>query len=406
MHELDVALAVIFATVLLLGLVSDAVERSWLSSPILALGIGVLVGPAALDWLDPARWGSEPVILEQAARLTLAVSLMGVALRVRREDLRALARPVGWLLGLGMAVMWVVSAGLAHVTLGLGALAALLVGAVVTPTDPVVSSAIVTGRFARENLSGRLRDTLSLEAGANDGLAYPFVLLPILLLLHPTGEALSLFAGRTLLAGVLLAVGAGVLVGWTAAHALRVAERRGWIGEHSLLTTTLALSLATLGTAGLVHADALLSVFVAGLVFNACADRKEEHEDENVQEAIAKLFTRPIFVLLGLALPWAAWGERPLAFAAFALSILALRRPLALLALWPALKGDVRGADLLFLGWFGPIGVAALYYSTLAWHETGDATAFHAASAAIVASVVLHGLSAAPLTRWHARAVR
>ena len=421
MHSMNVALAVVGATVLALGLVSDGLKRGSISEPVLALGVGVLVGPVGLGWLDLAEWGDQHLILEEAARLTLAISLMGVALRIDPSDLRALARPVGWLLTGGMLAMWAISSGVAALALGLGMLPALLLGAVVTPTDPVVASAIVSGRFARSHLRQSLRDTLSLEAGSNDGLAYPFVLLPILLLAHPPEAALMEWLGRGLLAGVLMAAGIGVGLGLALAHVLRWAERHDMIGHHSLITTTVALSLATLGVARLAGADALISVFAAGLAFNVAADRSEEHEEEDVQEAIGKLFTRPVFVLLGLALPWAAWAERPLAFASFALGLLVLRRPLALLVLAPALlsraaggtgadeawaganRAKLTGSDVAFLGWFGPVGVAALFYALIALRETGDPAAWHAASAAIVASLIAHGVTAAPLTRRHAR---
>lgn len=264
-----------------------------------------------------------------------------------------------------------------------------------------------------------------------------FVLLPVLFLAHPPGTALVEWLARGLLAGVLMAAGIGVALGVGLAHILRWAGRRDLIGHHSLLTTTVALSLTTLGAARLAGADALVSVFAAGLALNATADRREEHEEEDVQEAIGKLFTRPVFVLLGLALPWAAWAERPFAYGAFAIGTLVLCRPLALLALAPALRlpngdettadaaGTSKGttdnntmgkgseadrtnrmrADLAFLGWFGPVGVAALFYALFALRETGDPTAWHAASAAIVLSLIAHGVTAAPLTRRHARAV-
>ncbi len=87
MSELNIALAVVGGSVLILGLLSGLIRRSILSEPLVALLVGVLLGPAALGLLEPAGWGSQETILEQAARLTLAISLMGVALRLPRESL-------------------------------------------------------------------------------------------------------------------------------------------------------------------------------------------------------------------------------------------------------------------------------------------------------------------------------
>ena len=250
---------------------------------------------------------------------------MGVALRLEREDIARLARPIAWLLTAGMVAMWLVSSIVAWLAFGASAWVCLLIGAVVTPTDPVVASSIVSGRFARSYLRSGLRDTLSRESGANDGLAYPFVMLAIVMLAHPAGEALARWAFEAVLIGVVLAVPIGLALGWGTARLLRLARSHGVVERHSPMTTTIALSLATLGLAALAGADALVSVFVAGLAYNWADRRDDENEEEDVQEAIAKLFTRPILVLFGTLLPWEAWAERPWAFALFALAILALR---------------------------------------------------------------------------------
>ena len=406
MSALDLVLATFGGTVLALGLVAGIVQRSPAADPMLAVAAGVAIGPAGLGLVDPAAWaapGEGARVVEQAARLTLAIALMGVALRLRREDIVRLARPLAWLLTAGMAAMWLVSSLVAWLAFGASAWLCLLIGAVITPTDPVVASSIVSGRFARSHLRGGLRDTLSLESGANDGLAYPFVMLAVLMLTHPPGEALARWAWEAVLVGVGLAVPIGLALGWGTARLLGLARARGLVEHHSLMTTTIALSLTVLGAAALAGADALVSVFVAGLAYNWADRRDDEGEEEDVQEAIAKLFTRPIFVLLGVLLPWEAWGERPWAFALFALGVLALRRPAAIGALAPVLRSRHAPRDLAFMGWFGPVGVAALFYAMLALRETGHALVWHAAAAAILASVAAHGATAAPLTRRHAR---
>lgn len=399
MSELNVALAAVGGSVLALGLLSALIRRSILSEPLVALLTGVLLGPAALGLLDPAGWGSQETILTQAARLTLAISLMGVALRLpRREPLRDW-RSLAVLLGLLMPLMWLASGLLVYLILGLPLLVALLVGAVVTPTDPVVSSTIVTGDLAEKNLPDRVRYTLSAESGANDGLAYPFVILPILLLSRPPGEALSHWLTHTLLREVGVAVIFGALVGYGAGRLLEWAYGKGIMEQTSFLAYTLALSLAVLGAAKLLGSDGILAVFVAGLAFNAAVSEGDRAEEERVQEAVNRFFILPIFVLLGLTIPWAGWLELGWAGLLLALAVLLLRRLPAVLALRPLL-GRVRGTyDALFLGWFGPIGVAALYYASLSVGEAGVEEAWVVGSLIICASILVHGLSATPLTR-------
>ena len=403
MEQLNIALAVTGAMVLLIGLLSNPIKKSPLQEPMIATGIGIVVGPYALGWLDIAKWGEENAILEQAARITLAIGLMGVALRLKKKSVRTLLRPVSWLLTLGMIGMWLASSALSGWLLGLSFWTALLLGAVVTPTDPVVASSIVTGRFAKEHIPLRLRDTISFESGANDGLAYLLVMLGIMMLEHSPGEALSRWVIESVLIGVLGAAVIGCIVGYGAAKLLNFAERRKIVENASLLGYTVAFSLFTLGAAKLLRADALISVFLAGLIFNLSVDEREEKEEQHVQEAVAKLFTLPMFVLFGIALPLEEWVRIGWPLLGLATLIILLRRPPVVALLFPALQHSLNRRDQAYLGWFGPIGIAAVYYVALARGHVHDPMMWHAASALIFASILVHGVTAAPLTRLYGR---
>ena len=403
MEQLNIALAVTGAVVVVIALLSNPIKKSLLQEPTLAVLVGIAVGPYALGLLDISAWGEENAIVEQAARITLAIGLMGVALRLERKSVTALLRPVAWLLTLGMVGMWLMSSALAGWLLGLPFWSALLFGAVITPTDPVVASSIVTGTFARQHLPLRLRDTISFESGANDGLAYVFVMLAVLMIGHPPQEAWTKWLIEAVLLGMVGAALLGLAVGWGAAKLLAWAEHREIVEETSLLGYTLAFTLATLGAAKLLGMDALISVFLAGLAFNLAADRKSEKEEQNVQEAMAKLFTLPMFVLFGIALPFAEWARIGWPLLALAALVLLLRRPPAIAALSPALRGSLTGPDVAYLGWFGPVGIAAIYYAAMARSHTQDAEIWHAASAVVFASILVHGVTAAPFTRLYAR---
>ncbi len=403
MEQLNAALAVTGAVVVAVGLLSKPIKKSLVQEPMIAALVGAAVGPYGLGWLDLRSWGDETKILEQAARLTLAIGLMGVALRLERESVLRLWRPVTVILLFGMLGMWLITSLLAGWLLGASLWAALLLGAVVTPTDPVVASSIVTGPFARENLPLRLRDAISFESGANDGLAFALVMLPILWLQQGGGVAWERWIVEALLIGVAGASVIGVAVGWGAALLLRWAKQRGIAEKVSLLGYTVAFSLFTLGTAELVRADALISVFLSGLVFNLCTERRDEHEERHIQEAVAKLFTLPMFVIFGVALPLAEWLRIGWPLLALASLVMLLRRPPVIALLFPALRHALNGADTAFAGWFGPIGVAGIYYATMAEGRLHDPAVWHAASALIFASILIHGVTAAPLTRLHAR---
>ena len=403
MSQLNLALLVVGGLILVIGLLSGLVRRSLLSEPLLALLIGVLLGPYTLGLLDVAGWGDQETILEQAARLTLAIGLMGVALRLPKGEPFRRWRTLAVLLGLVMPLMWLASGLLVYLILGLPFWVALLVGAVVTPTDPIVSSTIVTGDVAEQNIPSGIRHTLSAESGLNDGLAYPFVLLPVLVLTYPSEEALSHWLTRTLLWEVGAAIVLGALVGYTAGRLLEWAESRETIEQTSYLAYTIALSLAVLGGAKLIGSDGILAVFVAGIAFDMAVTESERAQEERIQEAVNRFFILPIFVLLGLTLPWASWLELGWSGLLLVCAVLLLRRLPAVLVSSP-LPGPVRGLrNALFLGWFGPIGVAALYYATLSSGRTGAEEAWVVGSLIICASILAHGLSATPLTWLYGR---
>lgn len=246
-------------------------------------------------------------MLEQAARLTLAIGLMGVALRLPKNYSSPHWKPLAVLLLLVMPLMWLSSGLLVYCLLDLPFWEAMVVGAAITPTDPIVASSIVTGVVAKENLSGRLRHILSAEAGWNDGLGYPFVMLAILMLQRSPTEALSHWLIRVLLWEVGAAILFGALLGYLAGRLLQWAENKQTIESKSFLGYTIALSLTVLGAAKLIGTDGILAVFVAGLIFSDVVSGQEKAEEENVQEAINRFFTLPIFILLGLAIPWQQW---------------------------------------------------------------------------------------------------
>lgn len=407
LDQVNLAVAIAGSVDILCGLASARLESLPISKPLIALLIGIVAGPELLHALKPHDWPQAHTILKEAARFSLAISVVGIALRTPREDYLRLLRPVGLLLTVGMIVMWLVSAGLAWALLGLSPLMALLLGAIVAPTDPVVASSIVTGGLAKRSLPDRLRSTLSIESGANDGLAYLIVLLPIVLVGQASpSAALGRWLVDVLLIGVVLALAVGLVIGYLVAMALHRADKIGWVERHSLLGLSVALSLVVVTVAKLLGSDGILAAFASGVAFNFGVDRSEDFEDQNVQEAIVKLFNLPVFVIFGAMLPWRAWFGLGWTALAFAVAILVLRRPLALLATgrWKAPR--LAREDAVFLGWFGPVGVAAIYYALHAEERLHDPAHWHVASLVVAVSVLAHGVTSAPGLAAYRRASR
>lgn len=403
MTELNLALALIGGSILIKGLLARPLNRSIFSLPLLAFAVGVVAGPVA-GLLHPAQWGDDMRLLEEAARLTLGISLMGIALRLPRRYIFVHARSLLVLLCIGMPLMWLVSAGLSWGLLEIALLPALMLGASVCATDPVVASSIVTGGVAHENLPGRFRHTLSSESALNDGLALPLVMLPILLLSKDASAAwtewLIQIIGWKVIGAVVFGAAVGLLAGW----GLRFAERRDYIDQPSFLVMTLTLTLFTLGLGKLLGLDSILAVFVAGVAFDQKVGGKERAEEANIQEAINLFFTLPVFMLFGLMIPWSDWSELGWRGLGLVVAVLALRRIPVILLLRPMIG---RWRDLkmaLLAGWFGPIGVSALFYAALVHRETGNEQVWVVASLLVAASLVAHGVTAAPIAKtWGGR---
>ena len=403
MSEFDLILTLLGGMVLLLGVASRPLSASPLPPTLVALGVGILIGPHGLGLLDLGTLGDEALIRERLARLTLAVGLVGVALRVPRAYPRRHLRDLSLLVGAGMLMMWGISAGLALLFLDFPLWLAVLVGAIVTATDPIAAGPIVTGTVAEQNVPARVRHAISFESGANDGLSFLFVYLAFLLLTRAPGEALSHWLVHTLLWDVGVATVMGVVLGFAAARLLRVADRADSMADEWRLVYTVALGLFAVGAGRLAGSDEVLVVFAAAAVFVQAVPRDDREEEDSGQEAVNRFFAIPIFTVLGLTIPWEGWRALGWAGVGLAAAVLLLRRIPVLLVLRPLL-GTLRTVpEALFVGWFGPVAVAAIYYASIMEHRLADPRVWHAVSMVVVASVVAHGVTGAPFTRWLGR---
>jgi sodium/hydrogen antiporter len=397
--ELNTIIALIGGLVLLLGLFSRPLSCSSFPPVLLALVAGIAVGPAGLNLLDPARLARRSDIIEYAARVTLAIGLFGSALRIGPEYPRKSWRDVAVLVFLGMPMMWAVSTLLLHWVLGLPLLMALLVGAIITPTDPIAATPIVTGDLAEKHIPERVRNAISTESGANDGLAYPFVMFALLMLEKPSGEALQHWLTRTLLWEVLGATLIGLMMGYAGGKLLKFADERKSITGEWRLVYTVALALVTAGVGRIIATDEVLLVFAAGISYTQLLSEEEREEEDLGQEAVNRFFSIPIFMLLGMVIPWQGWVDLGWRGAVLAAAILALRRPPVLLLLRRGVRSVATMRETLFVGWFGPIAVAAIYYASIAERTLEDPVIWHIVSLVVCASVLAHSLTAAPFTR-------
>jgi NhaP-type Na+/H+ or K+/H+ antiporter len=397
---LDELLTVAAALALVIAALSVRVQRAPLSGPLLAMLTGVVFGPEVLGVLDLPTVVEGHAELHDASRLLLAVSVMAIALRYPFRDVRSRVKPVTVLLVVALLGMALVTTALSAAVLGVGLGAAALLGAALCPTDPVLASSVVTGEPAEKGVAARTRQLLSLESGANDGLALPLVLAAVAIAGTLSGGDALLESLWQVLGAVVFGVAAGALGG----KALRTAEKHRTVQSGPLLVYTLLLALFVLGAAGLMRLDGVLAVFVSGLAFNATSSVSERADEDKNDEAVNRFLVLPLFVVFGAMIPWREWGE--LGWwrgVLLVLGVLLLRRLPVLLALKRPLSLDWR--DAVFMGWFGPIGVSALFYLTMEAHRLGaDPAVLAAGTLVVAASTLAHGVTTAPGLALYARA--
>jgi NhaP-type Na+/H+ or K+/H+ antiporter len=380
-----------------LALVSRSIRRMPLSEPLIALLLGVLLGPQLLGLLDIGPELRDPLLLE-GARLLLAGSVMAAALRFPVTELTSLTRSVVLLL---LVVMPLAAAagGVAALLLGLPLALALVLGACLSPTDPVLAASVVTGEPAEHDLPARIRRLLTTESGANDGLALPLVglaLVSVLPATHFTDAATRL--AWEVFGGVVIGLLLGMLAGW----AVRVAARQRSLTRGPELVFTLLLAVAVLGVARLAGTDGVLAVFVAGLAYNRFVDQHERGSQDAIDEAVNRYAVIPLFLILGAVLPWREWIDFGPVAILFVVVVLLIRRLPFVLALARPL--GLRWRDATFAGWFGPVGVSAVFYLAHSLHAgVEDPRLFAAGTLAIAANVVAFGVTATPGRKLYAR---
>lgn len=395
---LEVMLATVGVLAVGVGATSKLLRKLPISPPLLGLVAGVVIGPELLGAAEISL-SEQPPAMETASRLLLAVALMAVALRYPVRELRRHTKNVALLLLIVLPGMALVVAGLGGALLGLSLGTAVVVGAVLAPTDPVLASSVVTGEPAQRDIPERLRRVLSIESGANDGLALPLALMAAALV---TGTSAGGEFGRGLLEaawGVVLGGGLGLAAG----KLLRTAEERRDVDSIAVTLFALVVATAVLGVVALLGGNDILAVFISGLVFNYVVAPSDRISEAEIDEGLNQFLVLPVFVLFGVVLPWEGWLELGWAGLFFAVAVLLFRRLPWLLLLSRPMKMEWR--DAVWLGWFGPIGVAAIFYLGFLHAEGAtDPMIWYAGTLVIAASTVVHGVTATPGRRLYARA--
>ncbi|MHA6278799.1 cation:proton antiporter [Salinimicrobium sp. CAU 1759] len=402
---MDLMIIIFFISLLIIlaGAFFKKIQNISVTEPLLALLLGVILGPDIMEVIKSSDAETEFQILELACQFTIAMALMATALRLPSHLFRKNATSLSNLVIFGMILMWLLGSGVFYFLLPeFSIFECLLLGAIVTPTDPVVASTLVTGRKAEKYLPAKLRDTLSFEAGVNDGFAYPIVFLALYLLGAEGGGDLGHWFTKILLYQSILCAILAYAVGYSCGLLMKKTHKAGYLNTKTLLSFSIAVALLLLGGFHLLKMNPIIAVFVGGFAFAKDITANEDLKEERIQETMERLTTVPVFFILGLMLPWQEWQELGWTAVWIVIAILLFRRLPALLLLMPVMpKYRKKLYSVLIMGWFGPIGVAALYYAMISKDKAHFEEAWIIPSLIVAASTVVHGLTSVPLEKLY-----
>ena len=386
---------------LFLGLVflSAAVLPRLLRNVLVSLPLVLIAFGALLGWPIMGRFVADPVVhgtwVERLAEMAVIISLMSAGLK--------LDRPIGlkrwsstWrLLIITMPICIVVLVVGGHWLLGLPLAAAVLLGAVLAPTDPVLASDVQVGPPG-EGGEDEARFALTSEAGLNDGLAFPFVNLA--LVIAATGLA-SAGLGEWLLVDVLWKIGAGTLMGIAIGHFVSklVFRFKGWDAISDGFVA-IALTFVAYAATELVHGYGFLAVFAAAVMFRRNERNKVDHKElHDFSEQVERMLMSVLLILFGMALVHGLLD--PLGWKGMVLGLffLVVARPVAG---WLGLSGTSTPRKLrAVIAFYGIRGIGTFYYLAYGLNhaELPDGTArevWAVAAWVVLLSVLLHGTTA------------
>jgi NhaP-type Na+/H+ or K+/H+ antiporter len=400
-----VATVFIFGVVVLLtAWLPMALRRLPLSLPICCVVIGMLLAWSPftpLPHMNPLENGK---ITEHLTEFVVIVALMGAGLKIDR--------PLGlhrwattWrLLGIAMPLSIATIALLGWSMLGLGAASALLLGAALAPTDPVLASDIQVGP-PQTGEEDDIRFALTSEAGLNDGLSFPFVLAAIAMA-SQSGSSLD-WMGHWFVWDVVWKLAAGLAMGWIVGRVLGYLSfkmpRSGRIARTGDGLAALGFTCIAYGATELVHGYGFVAVFVSALTLRSVERGSEFHgELHDFGEQIERMLTMVLLVCFGSVLAegtllahvnWRVVGV--------AIVVLILVRPILA---WMSLLGCPRPqAEKVIVSVFGIRGIGSIYYLAYASGRAsfpGIETVWSTVFLIILLSILLHGVAVTPVMRW------
>ena len=386
-------LATIAGFAFLYSLIASRLEQSRLNGALVYVLAGFIFSNHVLGWVDLEIDGEA---LKTLAELTLALVLFTDSANTNLVTLRRVEKIPVRLLLIGLPLTIASGFGLGLLVFPeLGLFEVALLATMLAPTDAALGKAVVTNPSVPDSV----RESLNVESGLNDGVCVPVLLFFLAL---AVGDTESSGAAELMAELSAEAIGVGVLVGalggYLGSRMVRYCSAQRWVAGPWLQIPVIALSLLCFATAQWFEGSGFIACFVAGLIFGGFeTDQKQSFLDaaEGVGNSMA-LVTWFVFGVAALGLTWQYLDWRILLYALLSLTVVRVL-PVFVAAIGLKLRWDTR----LFMGWFGPRGLASIVFVVLV-QDKGlpvSGVLVPTVAATILLSVLLHGITANPLSR-------
>jgi sodium/hydrogen antiporter len=400
MEALYPVLALTAAAFLVFGAMSKPLRTGIITAPMLCVAAGYMASTVlgihqriALD---------NPLIIA-IGEVALAIVLFTDASGVDRGRLRREWRLPARLLAIGLPLTMFVGT-----LAGLWLLPALpwvwlaVVAVILAPTDAALGIAVLLN----ESVPQKIRDTLNVESGLNDGIALP----PLLAFLSAAATPASALKETGWMIAALGEIGVGAIIGalfgWVGGRLIDTAWVRGWIDETFARLVSPGLAVLTFTVAHLLDRNGFVAAYLAGLILAVRSEGLRERLHQ-FGEADGTQFSLFVFLLFGMVMVPSAWPYWDVAMLAYALASLTIVR---MVPVWLSLLGSgLRAKSILFVGWSGPRGIASVLYVALVVQRFGierHVQVFSVIVLTVLLSVLLHGISAAPVSAAYGRSER
>lgn len=383
---------IIGTAVVLFAAVARRVNSTPLTGPMIFLGLGVALGYNTLGWLEMDLSSSS---IKALVETTLAIVLFSDASRIDLANLRRHWTLPGRLLSIGLPLCMLLGTLAAlGVLRGIPWEGALLIGIMLAPTDAALGQAVVTD----PSVPVYVRQGLNVESGLNDGLAFPLFEVAVTVAVVGIQGVDASEAFITLIREIGLGALSGAAVGISAAWLLSRARRASWTGPHWHGIATVGITAAAYGLALSIGGNGFIAAFAAGLAYRPSVDLPTS---DDVSHDMAQLLTMLAFLVFGalvLGPDLGAFNWRMILYALLSLTL--VRIASVAIAL---LDSRSRIQTVAFIGWFGPRGVASVLYSFLLLESIDELAVYRpvvdVVTLTVALSVLLHGMTAAPLAR-------